>query len=635
MLLRKPGMLLALLLPATGPLCALEKGAPLDIPNHSFERTSDNGWVEGWGIWNYFNKSNKTPDFTVKTVAGGKVGRSALRFTAETGKYYDYRNNALLLGGLLLGAKNYYAAEEVFANALSVEANQCFEFSFWLRGTPGIELTPEIIPFGKDGKRYSTIPATPPTVTVTAEWQLTNGYLWITHNNDIVKAAPIIWMRDEALAEEDKGLNREGKKGWNFDKSMRAEGMTRKIRPGTYYEIDDFRMTAVDLSFPTHSELEKIEVRPGEAISTERLIEQAIPSAYHYFSTAQKTRKVQTEYLDIYKAEYEKANPHRMVYLPPDGRRQVAIWIVSPAARGDTYDSLRSEKLWYNFSTDSGRTWCDPRPIMQEGAEFNALHPFRHLHLPYNAAQSTHAAPVVVSNGDILFPFSYVQLNREDPQKHYMGKYYHTVTGNAVLIAKWPEGSDAISWDCSEGIEIDEEVSTRGLCEMAVIEIKAGPGTLFSVHRGSNVGKPIVPAYKWKSVSYDYGRTWSKPVPLTYDTGERFFSSATCMNLLRHTRNGKLFIILNISGKQCSGNFPRYPLYLAEIDETTLTVRKDSLRVIDTRRDGQSAEVQYSNMLSHEDRDTGEIVVRLSIYDVDRKTRKRTGEPKTYRLQVQ
>ena len=100
MLQRTLGMLFVLLLLATGPLCALEKNAPLDIPNHSFEQALADGSIEGWGIWNYFNRSNKARDFTIKLVEGGKVGRSALRSTAETGNYYGYKNSVVLLGNL-------------------------------------------------------------------------------------------------------------------------------------------------------------------------------------------------------------------------------------------------------------------------------------------------------------------------------------------------------------------------------------------------------------------------------------------------------------------------------------------------------------------------------------------------------
>jgi len=131
------------------------------------------------------------------------------------------------------------------------------------------------------------------------------------------------------------------------------------------------------------------------------------------------------------------------------------------------------------------------------------------------------------------------------------------------------------------------------------------------VCRASNRNIWDQPAYKWKGVSTDGGHTWSEPEPLRYDTGGHFFSPATGSRLIRSSENGKLYWIGNIVPDNPRAGLPRHPLQIAETDEKTHCLIEDSVRVIERRRNGDSALVQFSNFRIYEDRETHEFVLTM------------------------
>ena len=76
-------------------------------------------------------------------------------------------------------------------------------------------------------------------------------------------------------------------------------------------------------------------------------------------------------------------------------------------------------------------------------------------------------------------------------------------------------------------------------------------------------------------------------------------------------KSGKLYWIGNITDHTVYGNFPRYPLQIVEVDEATGAAIRDSLTVIDTRREGETERIQLSNFEILEDRETGILEVTL------------------------
>ena len=95
------------------------------------------------------------------------------------------------------------------------------------------------------------------------------------------------------------------------------------------------------------------------------------------------------------------------------------------------------------------------------------------------------------------------------------GNYYNpvgafTFTYVAALIGKWNAAGTDLVWEASRDIRLTGDQSSRGANECAVIELST-PGHVFMVMRGSNAPNPkgVIPAVKWKTLSTDFGRTWS------------------------------------------------------------------------------------------------------------------------------
>lgn len=148
-------------------------------------------------------------------------------------------------------------------------------------------------------------------------------------------------------------------------------------------------------------------------------------------------------------------------------------------------------------------------------------------------------------------------------------------------------------------------------------------GRLFLVMRGSNIvlksdpweGEVESPGRKWMSLSEDGGRTWTPVTDLRYDTGEPFYSPATFASMLRHSRTGKLYWFGNITPAPPDGNRPRYPLYLAEVEESIPALKKNTLTVIDDRDPKTDPElVQFSNFNLFEHPETGQIELYMTRY---------------------
>jgi hypothetical protein len=104
------------------------------------------------------------------------------------------------------------------------------------------------------------------------------------------------------------------------------------------------------------------------------------------------------------------------------------------------------------------------------------------------------------------------------------------------------------------------------------------------------------PAYKYFAVSDDGGLTFSKPEVFCYSDGSNFFSSSTFHRLFRSSKTGKLYWIGNILQKHTTiPGHPRYPLNIAEVDERTLGLKKETVTEIDTRQPGEGERLQLSN----------------------------------------
>jgi len=312
--------------------------------------------------------------------------------------------------------------------------------------------------------------------------------------------------------------------------------------------------------------------------------------------------------------------PFACCYDPASGRTvqflfQRYLAGAAPEALSALWRTGRQTFFDHNFwqvSDDEGRTWSEMRQLRYEaGGHDDSGRPGDPTYLTTNQMYGAYTA-VPTRQGTVVYPASGVPM-----QTRYRGRD-ETVSGVLCFIGTWDAARETYHWDVSKRICVPHRVSGRGLLEPAVAELT--DGRLLLEMRGSTMaiesewkGKTECPGRRWISVSEDGGRSWSEVADLRYDTGEQFYSPSALAMLLRHSGTGKLYWFGNITPSPPEGNLPRYPLYVAEIDETLPALKRDTLTVIDDYdRDHDSSQIQLSNFKLFENRATGDIELYMT-----------------------
>lgn len=215
--------------------------------------------------------------------------------------------------------------------------------------------------------------------------------------------------------------------------------------------------------------------------------------------------------------------------------------------------------------------------------------------------------PIKTSTGRILLPTFQAQLNDMGENIHH--KDSGMIVYQARMVIGEYDADGVIQWRLGQPMVSDQALTTRGFSECSPVELL--DGTIASLSRGSNYKRPDLPGYKWLSYSKDGGETWSEAEPLKTDNGKIIQSSATGCALFRSIQNGKVYFMGNLcaDGKPADGNWPRSPLYIAEVQEESFAIREDSITVIDKRDDDDTDKTQISNFRFYQDRETGNVVV--------------------------
>ena len=186
------------------------------------------------------------------------------------------------------------------------------------------------------------------------------------------------------------------------------------------------------------------------------------------------------------------------------------------------------------------------------------------------------------------------------------------VLGVRCLLGTWNAQERTYEWKaCDQPITVPHRLSGRGLEEPAIATLTNGD--LLLSMRGANIcdgpdpwrGTVESPGRAWYCVSTDGGHSWGSVSDLRYDTGEQFFSPSAMAKLIRSTKTGKLYWLGDIPRTPPRGDNPRYPLVLAEVEETIPALKKDSVAVIEDRDPTRQSEiVGFSNFSLLEDRET-------------------------------
>jgi hypothetical protein len=191
--------------------------------------------------------------------------------------------------------------------------------------------------------------------------------------------------------------------------------------------------------------------------------------------------------------------------------------------------------------------------------------------------------------------------------------------GLIVVRGAWDPAAGAYELSHSRPVVVSDLLSSRGVAEPHIICLASG--RIVVVFRGSNVIsrgwntriQPGTPAHKWFTYSDDGGQTFTEAVPWHYTSGEVFYSPASIARFHRWGKNGRAYWFGNITGPEAFGNSPRYPLVMAEVDEETGLLKKETLLTIDDRDpEVDSEKLQLSNFTILEDRENGRLELSLA-----------------------
>ena len=259
----------------------------------------------------------------------------------------------------------------------------------------------------------------------------------------------------------------------------------------------------------------------------------------------------------------------------------------------------------------------------EEGADYSRESYRTTDYLTTNISRGS--ALIVLSNGDILFNLCIPVNTACEMAGLNLQEVFPTTGGNghawALLVARgaWNAAKGQYDITYSEPIIMDDTLSTRGISEPMFAELP--DGKIFCIFRTSTDKvsgwtcrlDANAPACKYYTISEDGGKTFSEPKPWCYEDGEIVYSPASICQVVKSQVNGKLYWIGNACTKEeVNGAYPRFPLYLIEINpETGLAIRK-STTLIDTRRTGETDKVQLSNFCILEDREAKTLEIYLS-----------------------
>lgn len=277
----------------------------------------------------------------------------------------------------------------------------------------------------------------------------------------------------------------------------------------------------------------------------------------------------------------------------------------------------RMRTLYYRLSFDDGKTWTDKKYIIQKGSEYNVTHFIKDVEFKKNMAATVTPFVVRAEDNTLLVSVQIQMLNNDGTLLNPTGMGCMKA---GALKATWNEQTTEYEWELGDYVTVGLDKSVRGLYEPTFGLL--GNNKVLMIMRNSNYRQSdeIIGA-KYYSVSQDDALTWSVPQILMYDDNTIMYSSSCIPKLINHS-NGNLYFIGVINDENPQGNLPRYPLCIAKVDKNSLKIIKESITVIDTKRENHEISVKtsnvvdYSNQGVYEDKKTGNIVV-LAPYRED------------------
>lgn len=297
------------------------------------------------------------------------------------------------------------------------------------------------------------------------------------------------------------------------------------------------------------------------------------------------------------------------VYLEP-GKPWILQLCISTPGVGDTQTGSAQYKIWYRTSNDGGASFTSLKQVIVKG--YSSMNPIEGVVVGRNGFNVDATRPIVrASNGEIMIPIGLHPWDEEKNKIYLPNSSAFLFQDAGVLIGHWlPDGND-VEWEFGGWLRIDHNKSTRGLSEPTIVQLN-DQGRFAMVCRGSNLARLELPCYAWASFSDDFCRTWTEPVPFTYNDGENFFVTTAHSTLFTSKVNGKTYWIGNLTKTNPQASFPRYPLVIGEVDLANFGLIKETVVEIDNRLLLDGEQLQLSNFRVLENKTIPEIIVSLT-----------------------
>ena len=266
------------------------------------------------------------------------------------------------------------------------------------------------------------------------------------------------------------------------------------------------------------------------------------------------------------------------------------------------------------LSEDGGKTFGEPEMLRYEdGKDFSAETLLDPEFLKKNTGYPGQSI-FRHSNGSLIIPVTNTNIpaaaaKEDEPVGNTVWPEKGGI-GGLCYVGRWNENTESYDWKAGESAWLPRDLAFNGLLEADVAELS--DGRVLCVWRVTKNGKES-PAYKYYAVSEDGGLTFTKPEVFKYSDGSEFFSTSTFHRLFHSKKTGKLYWIGNIIPEHTDiPGHPRYPLHVAEVDEKTLGLIKDTVTEIDTRQEGEGERLQLSNFWINESVDEKNLEIYLT-----------------------
>jgi hypothetical protein len=279
----------------------------------------------------------------------------------------------------------------------------------------------------------------------------------------------------------------------------------------------------------------------------------------------------------------------------------------------------RTRRIYTQISRDEGRTWSEPQQLIESGGEYDQTHWMAGVWYGKNGFGLDGGVPVRSPESLIIAPGYGPKLVGEDIINPAIAPEYSNPDGNvewtsACLLGLWREDGSGLDWTAGERVTLPRNYSCDGADEPSLAYLP--DGRLLMILRARtypHTGQEL-PSLHYVCTSSDDGRTWSPGEPLLYDDGSCAYSPSCLANVSRSRKNDRVYVITNLADGPCVNCDPRTKLQIAEIDIATLTIKRDTVTIIEEQPPelGETPQTRFSNFRWFEDRRSGDLVLYLT-----------------------